>query len=62
MRDPYFSILLQSLGLFLADDTNSLFCRIPHFLTPSELIHKAQQIGEIGTGKLSSHFLCSLAC
>lgn len=47
VKDPYFTVLLQSLGLFPADTERFFFCRIPHFLTPAELLHKAQLLGPI---------------
>nr|KAG5685604.1 hypothetical protein BaRGS_029579 [Batillaria attramentaria] len=50
VKDPYFTILLQSLGLFPADTENFFFCRIPHFLSPAELVGKAQQLGDIDVG------------
>ena len=48
VRDPYFTALLQVLGLFPADAIPScVFCRIPQFLTPAQLLSKAQQLGDI---------------
>ncbi|KAL8612338.1 hypothetical protein ACOMHN_020157 [Nucella lapillus] len=48
VRDPTFTTLLQGLGLFPADSSPScVFCRIPHFLTPAQLVRKAQQLGDI---------------
>ncbi|XP_076436066.1 protein timeless-like [Babylonia areolata] len=48
VRDPCFTALLEGLGLFPADAGPScVFCRIPHFLTPAQLIIKAQQLGDI---------------
>ena len=48
VSDPYFTALLQGLGLFPADAIPScVFCRIPHFLTPAQLVRKAQQLGDI---------------
>jgi len=48
LRDPYFTTLLQGLGLFPADAAPTcVFCRIPQFLTPAQLLRKAQQLGDI---------------
>ena len=55
VRDPYFTTLLESLGLFPADTTSScVFGRIPQFMTPAQLLRKAQQLGDID---LSEWFL-----
>ncbi|KAK7090139.1 protein timeless-like [Littorina saxatilis] len=48
VREAYFTALLHALGIFSTDTVPScVFCRIPQFLSPAELVKKAQQLGDI---------------